>query len=83
MNPIEFKGCNVTFAKDQPEYLPLPAYRVPDDPHGEVICCWKATLLERFRILFVGKIYLSLWTFNKPLTPNRITAENPLKYNKE
>lgn len=27
MRPIEFKGQNIIFAKDQPEYLPLPALR--------------------------------------------------------
>lgn len=27
MKPIEFPGVNVVFAKDQPEYMPLPAMR--------------------------------------------------------
>lgn len=25
MKPVEFPGVNVVFAKDQPEYIPLPA----------------------------------------------------------
>jgi hypothetical protein len=29
MTPVEFKGQNAIFAKDQPEYLPLPALIVP------------------------------------------------------
>lgn len=37
MKPKEFKGQNIVFAKDQPEYQPLPALRMPD---GEVITCW-------------------------------------------
>ena len=32
MKPVEFPGVNVVFAKDQPEYVPLPAMKVPDDP---------------------------------------------------
>ena len=28
MKPIEFKDQNVVYAKDQPEYLPLPALRI-------------------------------------------------------
>ena len=38
MKPIKFKGQNVIFAKDQPEYIPLPALKMPD---GEIITCWE------------------------------------------
>ena len=31
MKPVEFKHQNVVFAKDQPEYQPLPALRI-DSP---------------------------------------------------
>ena len=34
MKPVEFPGVNVVFAKDQPEYVPLPAMKVPNDPRG-------------------------------------------------
>ena len=34
MKPVEFAGVNVVFAKDQPEYVPLPAMKVPNDPQG-------------------------------------------------
>nr|UVY42675.1 MAG: hypothetical protein [Bacteriophage sp.] len=27
MKPVEFPGVNVVFAKDQPEYMPLPAMK--------------------------------------------------------
>lgn len=80
MKPIKFKGSNIVFAKDQPEYLPLPAWRKPNDSQGVVVSCWKATFKERLKILFTGRLYLSLLTFNKPLTPNRIYAENPIQY---
>ena len=29
MKPVEFPGVNVIFAKDQPEYMPLPAMKIP------------------------------------------------------
>lgn len=80
MKPIEFKGTNFIFAKDQPEYFSLPVWRKPNSSKGVVVSCWKAGLIERFKILFSGKLYLSLLSFNKPLTPNRIYAENPIKY---
>lgn len=82
MKPIKFKGYNVIFAKNQEPYLPLPACKIKDK-NGTVVCCWQATLLERIKILFSGKLYLSLLSFDKPLTPNRIHAENPIKYFEE
>jgi hypothetical protein len=74
MKPKKFKEANVTFAKDQPEYQPLPAFR-NESPQGEVITCWNLTFRERFRILFKGEIWLSLLTFNNPLTPSFITTK--------
>jgi len=74
MTPKNFKESNVTFAKDQPEYLPLPAFK-NDGSKGEVITCWNLSFKERIRILFKGEIWLSLMTFNNPLQPTFITTE--------
>lgn len=57
MTPIKFPEQNMTFAEDQPEYLPLPAYKSKIDPHGNVITCWRPTLIERIKILF-GKTFI-------------------------
>jgi len=70
MKPINFKRSNTIFAKDQTQYIPLPAYRDPG-PDGTIISCWKLTLKERIKILFTGKLWLSLLMFGKPLTPQR------------
>lgn len=80
MKPIKFKGTNCVFAENQSEYLSLPAWRKPNSPKGVIVSCWKANLWERLKILFSGKLYLSLFSFNKPLTPNRIYAKNPIRY---
>lgn len=29
---------------------------------------------ERLRVLFTGRIWLSIWTFHKPLSPHLITT---------
>lgn len=68
MKPIEFKGHNKVYAKDQPEYLPLPVFK-NDSVEGECISCWKLSFKERVRILLTGKLWISMMTFNKPLTP--------------
>ena len=69
MKPIEFKDQTTVFAENQPEYGNLPALKI-DSSQGEVISCWKMTLTERIKVLFTGKVWLNLMSFNKPLTPS-------------
>jgi len=71
MKPIKFKGYNCIFAKDQPEYIPLPVKKIIGHK-GEIISVWKPTLKERIKILFGFNIGLSLLTFNEPLQPLKI-----------
>lgn len=73
MKPIKFKEQNVVFAENQPEYLPLPAFKAGDD-NGTVVFCMKLSFIERVRLLFTGKLWCSLLTFNKPLTPSFFTT---------
>lgn len=73
MQPVEFKHQNIVFAKDQPEYQPLPALRI-DSPQGEVISCWRMSFKERLKVLFYGRVWLSLMSFNKPLTPSYMSV---------
>ena len=68
MKPVEFKGTNCIFAKNQPEYLNLPVYK---SPGGIVTSCWKLNLWEWIQILFKGRIYFTVLTFNQPLQPQK------------
>lgn len=68
MSPIEFPEQNTVYAKNQPEYIPLPAHKTTD---GKVTSCWNFTWGERLRILFGAKLYWSQLTFNQPLQPIR------------
>lgn len=74
MKPILFPGCNVEFAKDQPEYLPLPAILCAGD-EGRVISCWELTDEEIAIISKTRKIYLNQLTFNQKLQPQRLQVE--------
>lgn len=74
MKPIPFKEQNVVFAKDQPQYLPLPAFR-SDEPDGVVVFCQSLSFKERLRVLFTGKIWCGLMMFGKPLTPSRFSTK--------
>ena len=78
MQPVSpvFPGRDVeeiVFAKDQPEYIPLPA--VSRD--GIIHTRWRLTLRERIRVLFRGTIYHSHMTFNRPPFPIKLSTEEP------
>jgi hypothetical protein len=64
----------VVYAKDQPAYQPLPAYRAED---GTVLTRWKLSWRERLAVLFTGNLYIWLLTFNQPLQPIQIQVEQP------
>ncbi len=64
----------VVYAKDQPEYMPLPAYRTHD---GMVVTRWKLSVWERLRVLFSGSLWLTILTFNRPLQPIKLDAICP------
>ena len=77
MTPIDFPEVIVVFAKDQPEYLPLPAHMLPGDPYGRVTCCWKLTWRERLSVLLNGVIWQQVMTFRKPLQPQKLLIDRP------
>ena len=76
MKPLYFNEQNVVYAKNQPEYLPLPSHL---DKDGIVTSCWGLSWKERIKALFTGVIYFQQMTFNKPLQPQKPSVENPLK----
>lgn len=78
MKPIEFEGQNCVYAEEQEDYLALPAYK-HGDSCGAVSACWKLNLIERLRVLLTGRIYTTLLSFNKPLTPQRLSVTSPIK----
>ena len=74
MNPVKFKEINCIYAKNQPEYLDLPAHKSKD---GIVTSCWQLNLKERIKLLLSGKIFIQIMTFNTPLQPIRINLSRP------
>lgn len=68
MRPIEFPQQTCVYAKDQPQYIPLPAHKSAE---GMVTSCWTFTFLERLRILFGANLFWTQHTFNSPLQPVR------------
>ena len=75
MTPVQFRGSNTVFAKDQPPYIPMPAHR--SDVNGRVTTCWKLTPLERLKVLWRGVVWHQLATGGSPPQPQKITVERP------
>lgn len=73
MIPIEFPQQTIVWAKDQPPYLPLPAYT----DARETISCWRLTWRERWRILWTGQLWLRQSNFGQKLQPQRPSVETP------
>lgn len=73
-NGMLIRHSEVIYAKDQPEYISLPAIKTLD---GEVITRWQLTWKERIKVLFSGNIWLSLLTFNQNLQPIKLHVDEP------
>lgn len=76
MSPVEFPEQTTVFAKDQPEYQPLPAHCAPD---GTVVSCWRLTRRERIKLLFTGRLWLLQLTFGAALQPQSPTVDYPFE----
>lgn len=74
---VEFAEQNIVYAKDQPEYRPLPAYKMPNDSHGGIWFCWRLCWADRFRVLFRGVLWHQVLTFNTPLQPQLLSVRKP------
>jgi len=77
MRPVSpvIKGvAEVTYAKDQPQYIPLPAIRARD---GMITTRWQCTWKERLAILLSGNLFLQVHTFGKKLQPVRLFTRTP------
>ncbi len=62
MKPVKFKESNKLLQKPanmtDEECSPLPVY----SDGQQCISCWKPSWMERFSILFFGKVWLSVFT---------------------
>lgn len=78
MKPLTFPQQTQVFAKDQPEYLPLPAH-VNATPDGTVTTLWGLTWRERFKVLLTGRLWLQQLAFHSRLQPQLPTVDSPFE----
>lgn len=65
-------GELIVYAKDQPQYIPLPVYRFKD---GMLYSEWELNVDDIMEAALQGKklrVRLWQWTFNQPLQPVRL-----------
>lgn len=62
------------YAKNQPEYNPLPSIKQSD---GCVVTRWEMSWRERVKVFFTGSVYLEVLTFNQPLQPLKMSINVP------
>ena len=74
MKISKFKEVNVTYAENQSEYHQIPVFKKED---GEIICCWELSFKERLKVLFGGKIWHRILTFNHKLQPQLLEVDKP------
>lgn len=77
MEPIEFPEQNRVWAKNQPPFLPLPAYT----DERQTVTCWKLTWKERFKMFFTGKLWLMQINFGNSLQAQTPTIDKPFVKN--
>jgi hypothetical protein len=70
-NPVSpiiqgFADQEIIYAKDQPQYKPLPVLKKAD---GVLLSRWRFTDEECAAITNGADIFLMNWTFNQPLQP--------------
>jgi hypothetical protein len=65
--------CEVVYAKDQPEFTPLPTFRT----QRSVLSRWKLTEAERKHIAEGGDLFISMMNFGGPLLPILPIAADP------
>lgn len=80
MKPIKFREmtvtwATVTWAENQPEYRPLPAFT----DERETISCWRLSWRERLQALLGGRLWLRQCNFSKPLQPQLPTFQYPFQ----
>lgn len=67
MKPIKFEDNCVMFAENQPEYETPPVLIVEDAMGKTYTSCWRLSLWERIKMLFVGRIYIGILGLQPPI----------------
>ena len=74
MKATNFKEANVNFAEGQDEYHTLPGLR-RYDKNDTIITCYNLSIIERLRLLFMGRVWMCEMNFYRDLTPRYFSTK--------
>lgn len=77
MKPVMFDECTTVFAKHQAPYCPLPGHINQLDGRGKATFCWGLDWKDRLRVLFTGRVWQQVLTFNQSLQPQLLSTTKP------
>ena len=69
MKAIEFKEQNGALSRKDSPLRPIPIFKDPSEK-AQVVSCWKLSFKERMRLLLLGKLWVSIITYNNPVQPS-------------
>lgn len=78
MKPVKFPQVNIEIAKEQDEYITLPACII-DEPEGRIITCFELSDEEIKEIVETKKLWHTQLSFRKPMQPISMSTQNPFK----
>ena len=79
MKAIDFKESNNVYGEKQFAYKNLHALVLEN---GYVVTCWKLSFWDKAKVLFTGKVWLSLITHAESIPPQLITVNKPFYYDR-
>lgn len=72
---LSSKAKEVLYAKDQPQYIPLPSVRSSD---GYMITSrWRLSWCDRLRVLLFGSMWLHVLTYGGAPQPIKLVCAEP------
>lgn len=80
LHTIPFPEADIKIAESQDEYFTIHAWKAKvgyQQEKGLTIFCWKIPFWKRVKLLFTGRLWHSVYTFNQPLQPICMSADDP------
>lgn len=80
MKPVHFKQVTIEIAKDQPEYVTLPAH-IANDPQRTTTTCFELDEKELKKINETKRFWHQQWTGKDAMQPILMMVDNPFGEN--
>ena len=73
MQVVKFDKCNTVIGASNDESL--PAYKDTKSSEAGFVICYRLSFLDRIKILFKGRLFVSIITFGDAVQPTTVSTE--------